>query len=802
LSAKTAIIIALSAILAASAFALVDISGDDCSVLDGLPITEAQREAVCTKMRFGGGFASVFELYQLGVFTPEEFERLKPLVSIGAETAESASMDRIDSLYFRIADWLAGESVSDDAVDAWVDAIRTQPTLMELDFRDLVSFQNVSATDAIALLRHRRDVGEIKDRRQLRSVEGLSSRGYVSVRSYIGYGQPKPIDWLTGGFAQARFSGTSDQALPMSQMKIRLNNGPISEGIRFGRSEGEAISHGNWANPLDYPDFKFYGGLTRYGLGPVKVRNFVIGDYSAAFGEGVTFSSGDYFVPRRSGTGFDVRQLGVSPDLSSSQAYALRGTALELKWKSLEPTVLVSSRNKDAILNEDGSFAELLAGAKNWQNQVHETVFAGDLTYSPLLNLRVGLTGYRANYDKQWNPYPGSIIAPEHLPGGSKPKVDERDAELFNMTYGQDFRSAIGLHGLWAIGNLALSAEFSEIVREDALELRWATSGAVDTVAIEKTSFLPIGDDPYGFVAKAHFTANRVSALALYRRYSLDFDNPYNRGFAEYSRYKGSLVEDYYRLTDSSLVTLAEQNPRPMAEEGLYLELYGKPFRRLDGTVEFDAFTRLSDQTDYRRIVLKANWRPNNNMTFRLWRKWQGRSLENSLTPTAFTVDEIRLSADARLANYSSLGFTVVHSFLGSPSRPQYYGNPDPLGDDMLLGGVVDISEGLMLNYDINLSERLAVTGQAVVYRGWLWNFEDNEFSELDSPIDALHWWVALRNRLVENLSLTFKTALDVPLEATNVDFRSGFGDREGEIEGTRLKETTASWRVQMDYFF
>jgi len=780
----------------------VELFGDDCSVLDELPITAEQRDAICTKMRFGGGFNSIFDLYELGVFTPEEFERLKPLVKIGADFAEPSPLDRVDSLYFRIGDWLAGESVSDEVVSQWIDAIRTQPTLVELDFRDLLSLQNVSATDAIALLRHRRDVGEIKDRRQLRSVDGLSARGYVSVRTYIGYGPPRPIDWLTGGYAQARFGGDSEQTMPLSYFKIRLNNGPFSEGVRFGRREGEAISHGNWANPFDYPHMKFFGALSRYQFGAIRVRSFVLGDFSAAFGEGVTFQSGDYFVPRWSGTGWNARHIGINPDLSATQTFGLRGTGLEIKWKNIEPTIFLSSRKKDAILNEDDSFAELISGAPNWEDRVHETIIAGDLTYSPLLNLRMGVTGYRANYDRPWDPRPGSIIDPRHLPGGANPKVDERDAELFHMTSRQDYRSAVGVHGMWAIGNLALSAEYSEVVRDSNITMTWHDNGAIDTIRGDATSFLPIGDDPFGFVGKAHFTSNRLSALALYRHYELGFDNPYNRGFAEYSRYKGSLVEKDYRLLDEQLVVLAEENPRPMAEKGLYLELYGRPTRKIDATLEFDAFTRLADASDYRRIVLKTNWRANNNLTFRLWRKWQGRSAENSLVPTAFTVDEVRLTAETRLANFSRLGFTIVHSFLGSPSRPQFYGSGDPLTPDPLLGGVITPSEGLMLNYDINLSDRLAVYGQAMVYRGWLWNFEDNEFTALDSEIDALHWWVALRNRLVENLSVSFKLSFDAPLEASNIDIRNPYGERENVIEGARLKQSTASWRIQMDYFF
>ncbi|RKZ29673.1 hypothetical protein DRQ36_07910 [bacterium] len=806
----------------------ISLTTNNCDSLQFLPITPEQRDAICERIRFGGGFESVYELLELGVFTPKEFEALKPLVKIGKPFAVQSSLERIDSLYFRIGEWLTGESISDELIDEWLNAIRERPVLSELDYRDLVSLQNLDPPDAVALLRHRYNIGNVKDRRQLRSVKGLSARGYVSVRSYIGYGDPKPISWFTGGYVQARFGGDAGESKPYSSLKISIDNGPISEGIRFGRNEGEQIENGEWANPLSYPDAKFYVGLTRYNFGPVRIRHFVIGDYSAAFGEGITFNSGDYYSPRRTGTGFDVRKLGIYPDLSASQTYALRGAALELKCSVFEPTIFFSSRSKEAILQVDttdfsvdttivqdtiftvdtvfyadtSSFAELITGLSDWDSKVEETIWGGDITASPFLNLRLGITGYMAKYNLPWNPYPGAIIAPKHLPGGDNPKVTDLDAELLYATYRQDFRSAIGVHGLWTIGNLALSGEYSEIVRDSNITLDWHNDGSIDTLRGDKTSPLPFGDDPFGFVAKAQLITNRLSALALYRHYDLGFDNPYNRGFSEYARYKGSLIEDDYRLTNPDFVALAEENPRPMAEDGLYLELYGRPFRQLATTLQFDAFKRLSDMADYRRIVLKANWYLNNNLTFRLWRKWQGRSAQNALTPTSFTVDEIRLTAETRLSGYSRLGFTVIHSYLGNPPRPQYSGPADPFGESPYVGSVIDPSDGVMLSADINATEHLNISGQAIVYRGWLWNFEDNEFAELESATDAFRWWIAVSDRMVQNLSATVKLTVDTPSTASNIDIRDTYGDPENEIEGSRVFETKASWRIQLDYFF
>ena len=800
--AKISIILVIMAALALP-LAAFDLVYGDCDSLQNLPLTEEQKEAICREMTYGGGFGSIYELLDLGVFTPAQFEEAKTLFTVGSKTARPDPLARIDSLYFRIGQWLTGESVSSEIVDEWLDAIRNRPVISELGYRDLVSLPNVSSTDAVALLNHRDQVGLIKDRRQLRSVDGLSAYGYVSVRSYIGYGEPRPINWLTGGYAQGRFGGYAGETDPYSTLKLRLDNGPLSEGIRFGRDSGEQIDHDNWANPFDYPDTKFYMALSRHSFGPVRVRHLVLGDYSASFGEGVTFSTGDYFSPRRSGVGFDVRRMGIAPDLSNSQTYAMRGAALEFNWKSLEPTLLFSSREKDAITYNDSSFSELISGAPGWEDRVRENVMGGDLTFAPRNNLRLGVTGYYAGYDRSWDPEPGTIIDPEHLPGGGNPKVTELDAELFSMTGRQDYRSALGAHGLWTIGDLALSAEYAEVVRDSNITVYWNDDGSRQRVIGKSTSFLPIGDDPYGLVAKAHLKTNRLTALALYRHYDLGFDNPYNRGFSEYARYKGSLVEDDYRLVDPSMFYLAEENPRPMAEDGLYLELYGRPFRQLSTTLEFDAFTRLSDMADYRRIVLKANWRPSWNLTFRLWRKWQGRSAGNSLTPKSFEVDEIRLTGEARLSGYSRLAFTVIHSYLSSPPRPQYVEAADPLDSDPYLGSVVDPSDGLMLTADVNAGDHLSVSSQAIVYRGWLWNFENNEFAELESATDALRWWVAVKDRLVENLSVTAKLTIDTPLQSDNLDVRSYFGgDEDSGVEGERLMETSSSWSLQLDYFF
>ena len=56
------------------------------------------------------------------------------------------------------------------------------------------------------------------------------------------------------------------------------------------------------------------------------------------------------------------------------------------------------------------------------------------------------------------------------------------------------------------------------------------------------------GSDPKAFVFSGYAQFNNFSLLVVYRDYDLGFDNPYQRSFSNYSRYKGSIFEDTFYL--------------------------------------------------------------------------------------------------------------------------------------------------------------------------------------------------------------------------------------------------------------
>ena len=54
--------------------------------------------------------------------------------------------------------------------------------------------------------------------------------------------------------------------------------------------------------------------------------------------------------------------------------------------------------------------------------------------------------------------------------------------------------------------------------------------------------------------------------------YDLGFDNPYQKSFSEYQRYKSSIFEDEWWLEDPIYTYLYKFNPQPQAEKGTYIE--------------------------------------------------------------------------------------------------------------------------------------------------------------------------------------------------------------------------------------
>ena len=137
--------------------------------------------------------------------------------------------------------------------------------------------------------------------------------------------------------------------------------------------------------------------------------------------------------------------------------------------------------------------------------------------------------------------------------------------------------------------------------------------------------------------------------------FDLDFDNPYQRSFSNYQRYKGSIFEDTFYLEDPIYGFLYSGQAQPQSERGLYVFSRYQPHRALVLSGDFDTWTRVADQAKYFRTVLRAQYRPVFNVRFHIRHKWQKRGSMNTMDPSAFYSQETILRSQIRLSGYDQI---------------------------------------------------------------------------------------------------------------------------------------------------
>ena len=176
--------------------------------------------------------------------------------------------------------------------------------------------------------------------------------------------------------------------------------------------------------------------------------------------------------------------------------------------------------------------------------------------------------------------------------------------------------------------------------------------------------------------------------LVLYRDYDLDFDNPYQRSFAEYRRYKSTIFEDPYWLEDPIYYNLYSSNPQPQAEKGYYVESRYQFHEDLVGGIQWDSWIRKADEAQYFRIVGKLEWRPVFNYRIYFRYKWQSRGSFDIAHPSPYFTKEARIRFKLRLSNYNNMEMLYSWNYTTFSPRPRLTGSPNLFDQDMNVGDV------------------------------------------------------------------------------------------------------------------
>jgi hypothetical protein len=583
--------------------------------------------------------------------------------------------------------------------------------------------------------------------------------------------------------------------------KFHLNYG---QKLSFGLAYTQSLSEGTptFGN-TNIPQVKAYASVQDVSLGKLgKFNKIIAGNYIASFGQGVVMETVDYFAPRKSGYGWRKRLIGISGDASRARTYSQNGLTAEYQLGSLFVTPFIGYNTRDAIVNPDSSFSAFIRMEPRLENglggqvslgllnNVHELLYGSNIRFKPIPNGHIGMTFYESLYDRELDFQPEVIIA--NMEKYMRQIGNSADAEIA-ATYESYARSALwnkakayrrvmGMDFSYSLENVVFQGEIGVIDRDGKV--------------------FNFKDDPVAYTVNMYWQFENFNFLALYRNYDLGYDNPYQRSFSNYARYKTTIYEDIYYLLDDAYGFLYSGSSQPQSEKGLYYSLRYQLSRSLIATVEHDIWERVADRAKYNRLVARMEYRPVFNYRIRLRQKWQSRYNENFFTSNVYRSNETILSNEFRLSRFNRLYFDLIYGYTEFSPRARLVYTTS--GGASMVGNAGSPSRGIRAGFTHNFNDRLKIIASGMIYNGFIWNFEDTDFRVTNSPVDAFRGWITLYSRITDNLSLRFKYTLDTRLDQTNI-VEAYIELDDGsllQLSNLNYRLGTNDFRLQLDYRF
>ncbi len=787
-----------------------------------LPIPEGLARQIHDYRTYVRYFDNVYELMDVPGMTAEHLELLKPHVATLPPPQEDASITRLAASYRQVTRYLGQEGANEGLVDEYLDQLRDPVNVNDLDLFDLMSYQNVSPVDATNILKSRERLGSFENSRQLRRSQDLRYWAYRNLREFVVYSEEEkwagrsnqlrgnyevrittaPYAGITDELTDARFQ--IDRNLPLDPAmthKLRLDlTGGFKAGVMSNRWYGDSFMAANaWKNTV-----KGYVGVERKDFGAFHLKRFYLGNYRVAFGLGLIMDNTDFILFRKTGYGWNKRPIGVRPDLSRSQEFALTGGALEWRIGSFYGTLFASSGRKDGILNPDGTanqyvlmiprFSENFLATETTQsgepfglkrNAFEEDLVGGNLKFMLGTGSFIGLTGYEARYDRGFRADVTTLVHDQD-------RLEARDSEIFAgyTSVFDDPETGARTEYKW---RRVFGGEFQTVLNNVALQGEYAF------LQDPRNSFFH-KDNPDAWILNAYTQWNDLHLLAIYRDYDLAFDNPYNRAFSNDGRYEQTLIDSPFRLENDLYTFLSVWTPQPKPEKGIFLEARYRVSRHLTLTrFQFDQWTRKADGMDMQRYTINAEYQPIFNIRLRVRHRFSSRSEMLPTDVRKFRNWETRLRLITLLSNYNRLELGFMTSNVEFPPRPRLSGTPEP-GLDSGVGLAAAPGHAFWGVYEHNLTPGLKFQLGMVMYDSFFWTFEGNEFFLLDG--NSFRNYFKVTSRVSDRLLFQLKVTRDHNVPQTYIDVRR-FNDPWGsEPDSYYATKDVILYRLQLDYTF
>ncbi len=805
----------------------LDINRASLEELGALPIDPEQVETLWEYREYTSYFESIYEIRRLPGFDQRTFDRIKPLIKIVPVQETDEEIQRMNSIYFRIEQWAANEGTNEGLVDLWIDQAKDPINVNTATLTDLNNLQNVSPVDAVAIIRQRDLIGGLSSRSDLGRVPGISDWGYRNARNFLRYTDPgKELDFhgdyqfrvyntpLFSDFDDILNEGTErwwdqlemDQAAPTSMHKIRLRWGQtIRAGVLAYQGLGEErpltdvnVLGQKLFTTRTYPTLKRFAEVDNIQLGPAHLDKLILGNYMITIGQGLVMENTDFFKPRKSGFSWDKRLDGVIGDISRTEEFALDGVAAQVSYWKLRALMFFSKDKKDAVLNPDSTANSYIvmtprvddeileeAGYLPMKDVLEEKTWGGNLRYSPWLGTHVGFSFYESIYDRPFIPKFSTLSSrgdkmttadSEYLSAYENPHGVENGQEWYD-----DYRRVYGIDFQTVYRNVSLQGEFAFLDKGRDFDRQTELDG-----------------NPSAVVISAYTQYNNLNILGIYRNYDVAFDNPYCRAFSNYQRYKRTIFEDEFYLTNPLYGQLYDNAVQPQAEKGFYISSRYRVSRALTPQLEFDIWERQADNAQHMRTVAKIDYQPIYPLRLQLRQTYLYREEDNELSTTSFKNIDTRLRLRMRLSGYDEIEAIYNIGTTRWPPRPRLVDNVEPDGENPSSGNVTSNNEALGMSLTHNFNDYLKLRGFFGIYNGFFWNFEDSEFTVMDGH--AYRYWFSISDRISERLAVRFKYTVEHDFPSTYIDARY-FNEPSGaDPEGSNVRNSHHSYRLQIDY--
>jgi DNA uptake protein ComE-like DNA-binding protein len=812
---------------------LIDLNRASVAEIEMLPISSELALAIHEYRTYVRYFNNVYDLMEVEGMTPVILSSIKPLVATLPPDPIDASIARLAASYRQVNRYLGQEGASEGLVDEYLDMMREPVNVNELDLFDLQSFQNVSPVDAKNILNTRERLGRFDSARQLRRSDGLRYWAFRNIRDFVVYTddakQAGSANKIHGNY-EVRYYDTpymlDDDELtattvltdgkPSMTHKLNLN---LTQGMRAG-----FLTHRNLGETNFDETRKAYFGINDKDFGPLHLKRLYVGNYRVAFGQGLVMDNTDFGMSRKTGFGWNKRPVGVRGDISRSYEYALNGIAVEGRISRLHTTLFASWDRKDGLLNPDGTANKYVimeprpsqdflndrmsyypgilyaAGAAPDSSTLlrrdafQEDIIGGNVKLMLGKASYIGFTGYEARYDRGWRSDPTTLVSQYSLDRGY---LEARDNEMYtgytsvfsvndSTEVSYDFRRVYGTEFQTVFDNVSFQGEYA--VLQDP-----------------RAEFLH-GNNPDAILLNGFAQWSNLHLLAIYRDMDVGFDNPYNRSFANDTRYEQTLLDSPYRLNDDLYSWVGLNTPQTKPERGFFLQSRYRISRQLTITgLEMDQWERKADGADLTRYTLKAEYQPLFNLRFRMRHRYSSRSEMNFNDVRRYSSWESRWEMHTMMSNYNRLKLMYMTSNVWFPARPRLSGTEVAAGSGSYEGvpgvGTAAIpAHAFQAIYEHYFTPGLKLTASSEMYSGFLWNFEGNEFIVVDGR--GIRNWMKVESRISDQLLFQLKVTRDHNMPRTYLDIRQ-YGEAYGqEIESSYAPRDWTTFRMQMDYTF